>query len=243
MFATRKSVLLPTALYIFLGAVYGEVDYMKKEVKEIVYIKKEDVFTNSKIISEGAGITHKKLKETIKKHKDRLKHFGKMVARYQTTLSGQKEILYDLNEPQAAFLMTLLKNTDTVLDFKEELVKQFYLMRDELNKRKAIKPTYKIARRTLTDEIKALPDSPHKQFKYKQYTDLIYKTVLGKTSEQLRKELGANKTDSISDMLNSDELEKISEKENQVATLVHYGLSYSQIKQMLNREKTLKATE
>lgn len=216
---------------------------MKKEVKEIVYIKKEDVFTNSKIISEGARVQHHSITKILKNYKSDFEEFGKLKIGFQIQPSktNQKEKLYLLNEQQATLLLTYLKNTEKVRLFKKELVKQFYLMRDELNKRKTIKPTYKIARKTLTDEIKALPDSPHKQFKYKQYTDLIYKTVLGKTSKQLKKELGANKTDRISDMLNSDELEKIREKENQVATLVHFGLSYSQIKQMLNEEKTLKA--
>lgn len=216
---------------------------MAQEVNEIVYIKKEDVFTNSKIISEGAGIQHHSITKILKNYKSDFEEFGKLKIGFQIQPSktNQKEKLYLLNEQQATLLLTYLRNTERVRLFKKELVKQFYLMRDELNKRKAVKSIHKISRRTLTDEIKALPDSPHKQFKYKQYTDLIYKTVLGKTSGQLKKELGITKTERISDRLSSDELEKISEKEDQVATLVHYGLTYSQIKQMLSKE-TLKAT-
>ena len=40
----------------------------------------------------------------------------------------------------------------------------------------------KYTRLKLTDAINKLPDSPHKKFKFKHYTDLIYKTIFGKTS-------------------------------------------------------------
>lgn len=43
-----------------------------------------------------------------------------------------------LNEPQATFLVTLLRNNDVVLDFKSALVDQFYKMREILlNQRNA----------------------------------------------------------------------------------------------------------
>lgn len=89
--------------------------------------RKNDVFTTSKDIANGAGISHKKLKETIRRHEKRLRHFGFISARYGTEIKtgetrGRKETLYDLNEQQATFLITLLKNTDKVLDFKEDRV-------------------------------------------------------------------------------------------------------------------------
>jgi len=44
-------------------------------------------------------------------------------------MRGRKEQIYDLNETQATFLITLLRNTETVVAFKLALVQEFYRMR------------------------------------------------------------------------------------------------------------------
>ena len=43
----------------------------------VFYLKKfDDVFTNSKMIAEGSGISHKKIKESIRKNQKDLEFFG-----------------------------------------------------------------------------------------------------------------------------------------------------------------------
>ena len=121
--------------------------------------KKNDVFTTSKDIAKGAEISHKKIKLAIRKYKNRLEHFGKMVVRYETTFKGQKETLYDLNEQQATFLITLLKNTDKVLDFKEVLVREFYKLKEIVREKKTKDWEFqrlvnKTTRKIETDQIK-----------------------------------------------------------------------------------------
>lgn len=87
----------------------------------------------------------------------------------------------------------------------------------------------KYNRLKLTDAINKLPDSPHKRFKYKHYTDLIYKAIFGKTSKELKKERGIfNKR--CMDFLNPEELELIADLENKVAVLIEFGISYNEIK-------------
>jgi phage regulator Rha-like protein len=100
------------------------------KMNDLVFIKRNDAFTSSKVIADGTGVAHRKLKETIKKHRKNIEEFGKLSAPYEAESSGgRREQIYVLNEPQAAFLITLLKNKEKVVSFKAELVKQFYQMR------------------------------------------------------------------------------------------------------------------
>lgn len=78
----------------------------------------------------------RKIRDAIRKYENDLETFG-VLASYQaeTTANkegGRKALVYRLNEQQAAFLLTLLKNTPVVVAFKKELVRQFYAMRSLL---------------------------------------------------------------------------------------------------------------
>lgn len=150
--------------------------------------------------------------------------------------------VYHLNEQQATLLMTYLRNTDVVRAFKKELVRQFFAMRKELLNIKTVKVERKSIRLGMTDAIKALPDSPHKKFKYNQYTDLAYRTALGKSARQLRKERGANKAATASDYMSADEIAAVSSMENHIAVLLNVGMEYQQIKSYLTRIRMLPTT-
>lgn len=138
-----------------------------------------------------------------------------------------------MNEQQATLLITFLKNTDAVADFKTELVRQFFLMRQELQSRRNMRTNRKPIRLSMTDAIKALPDSPHKGFKYKQFTDLAYKIALGKTAKQIRAERNADIKDNASDFLTAKELQAVANIENKIAVMIELGMEYKEIKQRL----------
>lgn len=123
-------------------------------------------YTTSEIIAMGTGIDRRKIRDAIRKYKTDLEAFGK-VASYQAPLPGSRtgQIVtgYILNEPQATFLLTLLKNTPVVVAFKKELVRQFYAMRTVLLERaspiwKDTRSLGKEIRRQETDAIKELVD-------------------------------------------------------------------------------------
>ena len=207
-----------------------------KEENEIVFIQKDDVFTNSKIIADGVGIRHDKLKRIIEKYTDRLKKFGGVFYPRKVEINreekrGRRLEVYDLNEQQATFLITQLNSrSEKAIDFTEELVRQFFDMREELRKRQAAIPICLESRRTLMDSIKALADSEHKKWKYKQYTDLIYKLVIGKTATQKRKELGLSKKQSVTSFLSSEQIDELSKLESQATMLIEMGFEYEQIR-------------
>lgn len=110
---------------------------------KLVFIKKDDVFTNSKIIAENAEVQHHTVTKILRNYKSDFEEFGKIKVRYlvQPSKTNQKEKLYLLNEQQATLLLTYLKNTEPVREFKKNLVRQFYKMKEELKKRQT--PEYK----------------------------------------------------------------------------------------------------
>lgn len=96
-----------------------------------------------------------------------------------------------------------------------------------------VKLNRKPIRRSLTDEIKALPNSPHKGMRYKQFTDLVYKTVVGKTARQIRQEHSAPPKSIASDFFTVDELSAVTALEDCVASMIRVGMNYQQVKAAL----------
>ena len=136
---------------------------MPEKENLLVLLRGDAPYTTSEIIAKGAEMNHRRVRDAIRRYKKELESFGKVGA-YQTTLpSGQRTPGYYLNEQQAAFLLTLLKNTPVVVAFKKELVRQFYAMRDFIAERNTAawqdtRTLGKEIRRIETDAIKALVD-------------------------------------------------------------------------------------
>ena len=215
-------------------------------MNNLVYLtpNTEEPFTTSEVIAECAGVKRDTVQKLIQRHEKDLREFGRVgfeIRTLQTRGGQQMAKVYHLNEQQATLLLTFLRNTPVVIEFKKELVRQFFAMRKELMNIKAIKAERKPLRTSMTDAIKALPDSPHKQFKYSQYTDLAYTAALGRTARQLRKERGADKGATASDYMNADELAAVASMENRISVLLDIGMSYQQIKNSLLRVKRLGA--
>lgn len=197
----------------------------------------QEPFTTSDVIAEHAGVRHHAVQQMIQKHESDFRTFGVIAFQMRKPPSGSKggrpETIYHLNEQQATLLMTYLKNTAQVRAFKKELVRQFYAMRFELYKVQAAKMERRPVRVSMTDAIKALPDSPHKAMKYGQYTNLAYLLALGKTASQLRKERGAKKRANASDYLTAEEISLVAEIENKIGVLIGIGMSYQEVKASL----------
>lgn len=196
----------------------------------------QEPFTTSDVIAEFAEVKHHAIQQMIQKHESDFKEFGKLAFEMRPlpeSRTKQKAKIYYLNEEQATLLMTYLKNTAQVRAFKKELVRQFYAMRFELYKVQAAKASRKPVRVSMTDAIKALPDSPHKAMKYGQYTNLAYLLALGKTASQVRRERGAKKRANASDYMTAEEISLVSEMENRIAVLIGIGMSYQEVKASL----------
>lgn len=195
-------------------------------------------FTTSKVIAEVTGMNHRRVKDAIRKHESTFLEFG-LLGAYETESSGGRpEEIVKLNEEQATFLMTLLKNTPTVVAFKKELVRQFYAMRRELVTRQVNRAKMLPTRRDLTDAIRdCIPESPHKGMWYKHYTDLAYRAAFGMSAAQLRKARNAPKGSVAADYLTAEEMDNVVRITKQIGVLVEMRMDYQQIKRMLLQQR------
>lgn len=94
-------------------------------------------FTTSLVIAAETGNQHKNVMELIRTYADDLNEVG--TSAFQTRKSGGRPTEYaELDEPAAALLMTYLKNTAIVRDFKKRLIAGFYAMRQKLAERTSL---------------------------------------------------------------------------------------------------------
>ena len=157
---------------------------------ELVELKGNDVFTNSKVIADGTNNQHESVVAIIRKYEKDILDFGNIdFSDLKSGKRGQPERVYYLNEEQATFVITLLRNSKIVVKFKKELVRQFYAMRRcILEKQSKLWGETRIAnkenRLKETDVIKLLVDyakeqgSTHSDKLYVTYTKLA-KSVIG----------------------------------------------------------------
>lgn len=204
-------------------------------MNDLVFIEPNKIdampFTTSKVIAEQAGVAHRHVKKQIESHRHELESFGLLVACATESTGGRPEEITALNEAQATLLITFLKNTPVVVAFKTELVRQFYSMRAELQRRQIYREQLKPIRRELTDVIKEIPNI--NQWSYKLYTDLAYKAVLGKISKQIRADRGADKKDTAIDYMTAEEITAVAKMQNRITVLLEMGMDYKQIKSLV----------
>lgn len=113
----------------------------------LVFIQKYEAFTNSKIIAECAKVQHGTIRRITDKYKSDFEEFGKirfMDFKSINLKGGRPEKIYLYNEQQVTLLLTYLKNTLQVREFKKELVRQFYKAKKRVEELKS--PAYKAIR-------------------------------------------------------------------------------------------------
>ena len=200
---------------------------------ELVYMDgKKEPYTTSAIIAECAGVKHHAIQEHIRKQIGRLEQFGKVSFKMRPLQSGQQAKDYILNEQQATLLVTFLKNTEQVANFKTNLVKAFFEMRDELSKFRMQRALEKPKRKTLHDSIENWEQAP--KHPHSTMNNLLLKAVTDRNAKQLREERGGyNGIDSLT----SDELEQYQAFEDMVIAMIGLNMSYQEIKAMAFRNK------
>ena len=191
-------------------------------------------FTTSEVIAEFAGVKRHAIQTLVQSHESDFAEFGRVSfeMRPLPTKGGVQNVkIYYLTEEQATLLMTYLKNTAQVRAFKKELVRQFYAMRAELMKRRDNRAALKHVRRELTNVIQ---ETDGGKWSYKKYTDLAYKSSIGKNAAQLRKERGAPKKAAAADYMTSGEIAAVTKRQYQIAVLLEMGMEYQDIKAMVS---------
>lgn len=200
---------------------------------ELVYMDgKKEPYTTSAIIAECAGIKHHAIQEHIRKQIARLEQFGKVSFKMRPLQSGQQAKDYILNEQQATLLITFLKNTEQVANFKTNLVKAFFEMREELSKFRMQRALEKPKRKTLHDSIENWEQAP--KHAHSTMNNLLLKAVTNRNAKQLVEERGGyNGIDSLT----SEELEQYQAFEDMAIAMISLNMSYQEIKAMAFRNE------
>lgn len=199
---------------------------------------KEEPFTTDEIIAEYSGNSRSSVTRLIRVHKKRLEEFGTLGFEIRPSGRARKKI-YRLNREQATLLIVFLDNSPKVINFKVELVQQFYSMEAELVARRMERKKSKKVRLSMTDAIKSQGLSPHF---YKHYTNLCYKSAIGFNATQIKNARNVDKKYSLMDYLSIEELEAVNERESQIATMITLGMSYDQIKAVLKNNGVIYQT-
>ncbi|WP_307864185.1 phage regulatory protein/antirepressor Ant [Mycolicibacterium fortuitum] len=95
-------------------------------------------FTTSLVIAVETSNQHKNVLELIHRNLDDLNEVGRVAFQtrpFETAGGTQRREVAELDEPAAALLMTYLRNSPVVKDFKKRLVAGFYALRQQLAER------------------------------------------------------------------------------------------------------------
>ena len=198
---------------------------------ELVYMDgKKEPYTLSSIIAECAEVKHRHLKILLNKHRADFEKFGKVSFQMRPLPSGQQAKDYILNEQQATLLITFLKNTEQVANFKENLVKAFFDMRDELAQFKLQRALEQPKRKTLHDSIETWLVAP--KHAHSTTNNLLLKGASGMNKRQLMAARGGyNGIDSLT----STELVRYQDLEDMAIAMIKLGMTYQEIKSMVFR--------
>lgn len=104
---------------------------------DLVFLSKENIpLTTSEIIATALKKEHHVVLTLIRKYQTKIQRFGSLAFKMQVSRKdkkgGEKKTVAYLNEQQATFLITLMRNSDLVIEFKLALVKAFFEMRQQL---------------------------------------------------------------------------------------------------------------
>ena len=203
---------------------------------ELVYMDgKKEPYTTSEIIAECAEVQHHTLTRLIRENKADFEELGILGFKiHKLDTRGQPKKSYILNEQQATLLITYLKNTETVRQFKLNLVKAFFEMREELSEIRLQRALEKPKRKTLHDSIETWPNAP--KHAHSTMNNLLLKAVTDMNAKQLREERGGyNGIDSLT----SEELEQYQAFEDMAIAMIELKMSYQEIKTMMFRSKKI----
>ena len=156
---------------------------------ELVRIERNDVFTDTFLMSRNLKYEHRELIALINRYKERFERLGNIYISNVKNPAGRGRPLnvHLLNESQAVFLVTLLNSNDEeVLDVKQALAMEFVAMRKILIQKQTqewqiARLEGKKVRLQETDAIKALVEyaeqqgSTHASWLYKNYSSLVKK--------------------------------------------------------------------
>lgn len=208
---------------------------------ELVEVRNNQAVVSSRQVAESFGKQHKNvlaaIREILVAEKSATKFYYETSFEYR----GQKFPEYLMNRDGFSLLVMGFTG-DKAMQWKIKYIKAFNKMEKALNKQIAVREASKIARRGLTDVIRdEIPDSPHKKFKYKHFTDLVYKAAIGCSAKKFRQIHKLDKDANIREYLSTEQIKAVDKYESLVKDLIRMGWEYEQVKNFLQSQLALTA--
>ena len=204
---------------------YKEGNYTMDEL--VMYgTPAEGVYTTSEIVAKYTGVSVEHVRQLTDKHKGQLERFG-ILGFENSKLDGRgrPHKIWHYNEQQATLLITFMRNTTAVIEFRSNLVTAFYSQREELARKTIALANIKPVNKSLSEVVHdSWPDNPHM---YATIHNLALKVVTGKNAKQLKTTFDV--TDA-KEALNSSQLERLERVKELMKHLILNGYSYQEIK-------------
>lgn len=199
--------------------------------------KEEVTVVTSLDIAETFGKEHKHVLRDIRElecsDEFRQSNFG---LTYYSDMQNKKQPMYYITRD--GFTLLVMGYTgEKAMRFKEAYIKQFNAMEKALMGKIKEREKGIAVWQALTKAIQQSNENDRMHgHDYSTYTDVIYKSLFGKSTKQLREEYGISKKDSLRDCFPEEELKKIQNAEMLVSSLIGYGWGYNEIKSFITEQ-------
>jgi Rha family phage regulatory protein len=209
---------------------------------EIKTVNKEEVTVVTSLdVAETFGKEHARVLRDIRELdcSEEFRH-GNFAESYYVNAQNKKQPMYYITR-DGFTLLAMGYTGEKAMQFKEAYIKQFNAMEKALIGKIREREKGIGVRRVLTDSLQRTSENERMHgHAYSTYTDLIYKSVFGKTAKKLRLDLNIGNKENIRDYLTEEELLLVQNAEMLVSSLVGYGWGYGEIKEFLENKSVNK---
>ena len=211
----------------------------------ITEIGKEEILTvTSREVAEHFEKQHKHILESIENIKAENPALTSMFYEGHYIAGTGKRYKEYLMNRDGFTLLVMGFTGQKAMEWKLKYIQAFNEMEKELKRLYEERKKWEIERakgvlirHVLTDTIKMkVAESPNKRFAYPNYTKLIYKTIFGKSFDELKKEFGVKPKESMREYLTADQLKEVEQMEMLVSSLIGLGMGYSEIKEFISQK-------
>lgn len=204
---------------------------------KLVEVNNHTITADSRLIAKGFKSSNKSILNLIRSHETGLNKFGKVTFEKAPTENGQIQSFVKLNEPQTMLLLTYTRSNQATDRFREQLVKEFFEMREAVKRQEAARLAGIETRKTLTDTIKDSGENERMHgHGYSSYTRMVYDvTGLTPVFELYKGSMKARgmKVGDFRETLSPEELKRIELAESLIKPLLELDKQYSEIKDTL----------
>ena len=205
---------------------------------EIKTVNKEEVTVVTSLdIAETFGKEHKNVLRDIRELEcsDEFNRLNFELTSYIDARNRKQDMYYITRD---GFTLLVMGYTgEKAMRFKEAYIRQFNAMEKALIGKLKEREKGIAVRQALTKAIQQSNENERMHgHAYSTYTDVIYKSLFGKSAKQLREEYGISKKDNLRDYFSEEDLKKVQNSEMLVSSLIGYGWGYNEIKNFITEQ-------